>query len=223
LLIEGLENHVTGSVGGIAGTPYRGLAEVTGMPPETPLPDFSVGGTGKGKALVLQIIHGTDGIFGENHGGFLVHQVVPALHRVEGVPFGLILFIVAQGGADAPLRSSGVAPGRVKLRNNRGFRALAGFQRGVEPGTSGTDNHCVKFMYQDLLLIFSASCSEYPREMRRYASIPLRIRLPVLYCPQKNRRFPSNPAGMGGFQKKITEWSFSMDTIPLRFCKLFPL
>ena len=37
LLIEGLQDHVAGTVGGVAGTAYRFLAEVAGMTSERPL------------------------------------------------------------------------------------------------------------------------------------------------------------------------------------------
>src|SRR5690606_32364482 len=46
-------------------------------------------------------------------------QVIAALHRVEGVPFGMVLADVAESGTDAPLRGARVRARGVELGDDR--------------------------------------------------------------------------------------------------------
>jgi hypothetical protein len=57
----------------------------------------------------------------KNIGRLLVHQIISALDRVEGVPFGFVLLHIAQRGADAALGGAGVAADGIELGENRRF------------------------------------------------------------------------------------------------------
>jgi hypothetical protein len=82
------------------------------------------------------------------------HQIIAALDRVEGVPFGFVFLHVAQCGADAALGRAGMAADGIELGENRRFGFLAGFQCGVKTGTAGADDHRVELMdHKHLLLV----------------------------------------------------------------------
>ena len=86
LLVEGLQDHVAGSVGREAGPPDGRLTEVAGVAAELPLVDLAVRGPVERQAHVLELDDGLDRLVGEDLGRVLVHQVVAALDRVEHVP-----------------------------------------------------------------------------------------------------------------------------------------
>ncbi len=152
LLVEGLQDHVSGAVGRVTGPPDRPLAEVAGVPAETALVDTTFGGAVEGQTAVFEIVNRLDGLFGQNLGGLLVDQVVAPLDGVEGVPLGLVLLHVAQGGADAALGRAGVAADGVELGKHRRFRSLTGFEGGVKPRPARTDDNRVKLLDHGHLL-----------------------------------------------------------------------
>ena len=141
LLVEGLEDHVTGAVGGVAGPPDGLLPEVLRVPAEAPLGDLAVLGAAEGEPHVLQLVHHVRRLAAHDLDGLLVAQVVAPLHGVEHVPLGPVAVVVhvAQGGADPPLRRAGVRAGRVQLADDG--RADAGVpaqvQGGHEAGSPG--------------------------------------------------------------------------------------
>jgi hypothetical protein len=152
LLVKGLQDHVPGAVRRVAGPAHRCFAEVARMPAETALVDAPFRGAVEGQTPVFQIVDRLDGLFGQNGSRLLVHQIVAALDRVEGVPFGFVLLHIAQCGADAALGRAGVAADGIELGENRRFRSLAGFQCGIEPGTAGADDHRVELVDHEHLL-----------------------------------------------------------------------
>lgn len=77
LLVEGLEDHVPGAVGGVGRPVHRGLAPLLGVPPEAALGDLAVREPVKGEAHVLQLNHRLNHFLGEDLGGVLVREVVP--------------------------------------------------------------------------------------------------------------------------------------------------
>ena len=115
LLVERLQDHVAGPVGGEAGPLDRPLAEVAGVAAEPALVDLAVGRPVERQAHVLELDHGLDRLAGQDLGGVLVDEVVAALDRVEHVPLPVVLLLVAQGGTDAALGGAGVGAGRVEL------------------------------------------------------------------------------------------------------------
>ena len=140
LLVERLQDHVTGTVGGEARAAYSGLAVVAGMAAEAPLIDPSLRGAVERQTHLFEIEDGVDGFLAHHLGGVLVDEVVAALDRVEGVPLPVVLFDVGEGGAHPTLRCAGVGAGRIQLGEHGGPGPLAGFERGPHPGASGSDD-----------------------------------------------------------------------------------
>src|SRR6266508_2712536 len=77
---------VAGPVGRVAGALDRSLAVVAGVAAEPALIDPSVSGPVEWQAPVLQLEDGVDCLLAHDEGRGLIHQVVAALHRVEGMP-----------------------------------------------------------------------------------------------------------------------------------------
>jgi len=110
LLIERLKDHVAGPVRGVAGPSHERFSEIPGVPAEPSLIDASVGCTVEGQSPVLEIVHGLHCLFRKDERRVLIHEIVPAFDRVEGMPFGFVLFHVAQRGADPSLGRARVTP-----------------------------------------------------------------------------------------------------------------
>ncbi len=123
LLVEGLQDHVAGPVGGEAGPADRPLAEVAGVAAEPALVDLAVGRPVERQAHVLELDHRLDRLAGEHLGRVLVGQVVTALDGVEHVPLPVVLLEVAERGTDTALGGAGVGAGRVELGQDRGVDA----------------------------------------------------------------------------------------------------
>ena len=115
VLVQRLQNHVAGAVGGVTGPANRGLAVITGVAAEAALVDPSLRGPVERHAHLLEVQDGVDGLLAHDLDRVLVGEVVAALDGVEGVPLPVVLFDVGQRRAHAALRSTGVAPGRVQL------------------------------------------------------------------------------------------------------------
>ena len=109
LLIEGLQDHMAGSISCIAGTAHWPFAEIAGVSAEAPLIDAAVGCAVEGQAAVLQIVNRLDRLLGQDVHRLLVCKVIAALDGIEGMPFGLILLDIAQSRADSPLGGAGMA------------------------------------------------------------------------------------------------------------------
>ncbi len=150
LLVEGLEDHVTGAVGRVAGPAHRRLPVVAGVAAEAALVDAPVGGAVEGQAVVLELDHRVDGLGAHEARRRLVDQVVAPLDRVVGVPLGRVLLHVGQGRAHAPLRRAGVGAGGVQL-GQHGHPAPPGHLDGCpQPGAAGAHDHGVVAVVVDL-------------------------------------------------------------------------
>ena len=125
LLVERLDDHVAGAVGGVAGAPDRAFAEVASVAAEPALVDPAVGRAVERKPHVLEFEHGVDRLAGEDFGRVLIDEVVAALDGVEHVPLPVVFLDVAEGGADAALGGAGVRAGRIELADD-GDVGLAG-------------------------------------------------------------------------------------------------
>jgi len=147
LLIERLKDHVPGPVRGVAGPAHGRLAEIPGVSAEPSLIDAPVGCTVEGQSPVFEIVHGLHGLLRKDDRRVLVHEIVPALDRVEGMPFGFVLFHIAQRGADSSLGRTRVAPDGVNFRKNGGFRFFTGLESGIQPRSAGPDDHGFEFVY----------------------------------------------------------------------------
>jgi hypothetical protein len=145
LLVEGLQDHVAGSVGRETGAPDGRLAVVAGVAAELALVDLAVRRAVERQAHVLEFDDGLDGLAGEDLGGVLVDQVVAALDRVEHVPLPVVLLEVPESGADTALGGAGVGAGGIELRQDGGVDAFTGqFERGPEAGAAGADDDRVE-------------------------------------------------------------------------------
>ena len=141
LLVERLQDHVAGPVGGEARAADRRLAVVAGVAAEPALVDLAVGRPVERQAHVLQLDDRLDRLARQDLGRVLVDQVVAALDRVVHVPLPVVLLLVAEGGADAALGGAGVGAGRVQLGQDRGLDAVAGqLERGPQAGAAGADD-----------------------------------------------------------------------------------
>ena len=146
LLVEGLDDHMAGAVGGVAGAAHRGLAEVASVATKAALVDPAVRCPVKGETHVFEFEHGVDRLAGEDLGGVLVDQVVSPLDRVEHVPLPVVFFGVAQGGADAPLGGARVGAGRIELGDDRDVRLAGQLDGGHESGAACSDDDGVEAM-----------------------------------------------------------------------------
>jgi len=140
LLVERLEDHVSGPIGGIAGPTHRRLTEVTGVSPEPALVDPALRRTAERQAAVLEVIDRLNGLFSQDNGRFLIGEVITAFYGIEGVPFRLILLHIPQRRTDPALRRPGVRAHRMQLGQHRGAASPAGFQGCIQAGASGSDD-----------------------------------------------------------------------------------
>ncbi len=108
LLVERLQDHVAGAVRREAGPPDRRLAVVAGVPAELALVDLAVGRAVERQAHVLEFDDRLDGFAREHFCRVLVDEIVATFDRVEHVPLPVILFEVAESGADTALGGAGV-------------------------------------------------------------------------------------------------------------------
>ncbi len=84
-----------GAVGGVAGPPDGGLAEVPRVAAEPSLIDPPVLGAVEGQAAVLEFVDGPHRVLREDGRRLLIDEVVAAFDRIEGMPLGLIGLHVA--------------------------------------------------------------------------------------------------------------------------------
>ena len=135
LLIQRLQNHVPGAVGGMTGAPDQFLAEVARVPAEAPLADALFGSAVEGQAHVLQLDHGVDGVFRQDLRRRLIRQIVAAFYRVIGVVDRTVLVQIPERRADAPLRRAGMAARGVELAHYGNIgAAFAGIERRHQTG-----------------------------------------------------------------------------------------
>ena len=156
VLKQGLQNHVSGAVGRVAGPAYRRLAVVARVPAEAPLVDLAVGRAVERQPHVLEVDDRVDCLFRENFGRVLVNEVVATFDRVEGVPFPAVFFDVREGGGHAALRRAGVRPRRVQLRDDGRLGVGSCLDGSAHAGAAGTDDHNV-----ELVLMHRGHCGRF--------------------------------------------------------------
>ncbi len=152
VLEQRLQDHVTGTVRGVARAAHGGLAVVGRVTTEAALVDLALGRAVERQAHVLEVDDGVDGLFGEDLRGILVDEVVAALDGVEGVPLPGVLFDVGQCRGHAALRRTGVRAGGVELGDDRGLRAGAGLDGRAHAGAAGSDDDDVELVVVDAVL-----------------------------------------------------------------------
>jgi flavin-dependent dehydrogenase len=129
VLVERLQDHVAGAVGGEARAADRGLTVVAGVAAEPTLVDLALRGAVERQPHLLEVDDRVDRLAAHDLGSVLVDEVVAALDGVEGVPLPVVLLDVGEGGAHAALGRAGVGPGGVELGQHRGAGALARLER----------------------------------------------------------------------------------------------
>ena len=119
LLVERLEDHVAGAVGGVAGAAHRRFAVIARVPAERPLSDLPFRRAAERQAPVLELVNRFDGFAAKDFDRVLVGQIVAALDRVKHVPFPVVFFEVAKRGADAALRGAGMGTDGIEFGDDR--------------------------------------------------------------------------------------------------------
>ena len=148
LLVERLQDHVAGPVGGEARAAHRRLAEVAGMAAEAALVDLAVGRAVERQAHVLELDDRLDRLARQDLRRILVDQVVATLDGVEHVPFPVVLFLVAERGTDAALGGAGVGASRIELGQHGALDAAAReLERGPQTGAAGADDDRLVFVH----------------------------------------------------------------------------
>ena len=156
VLVERLQDHVAGAVGGVAGPAHRSLAVVTGVAAEATLVDASLRGAVERHTHLLEVEHRVDGFLAHDLDGVLVGEVVATFDGVEGVPLPVVLFDIGQRGAHPALGRAGVTAGRVELGQHGGAYLRPGFDGGAHAGAAGADDDDVVLVLDDHQPILSA-------------------------------------------------------------------
>jgi len=146
VLVEGLQDHVAGAVGGVAGAAHWRLAMVAGVAAKATLVDAALGGAVERHPHLLQVEHRVDGFPAHDLHRVLVGEVVAALDGVERVPLPVVLLHVRQSGAHAALRRARVAAGGIELCQDRCAYARPGLDGRPHTGAPGADDHHVILM-----------------------------------------------------------------------------
>jgi hypothetical protein len=140
LLVERLQDHVPGAIGGIAGPLDRAFTEVPCVPAEPALVHASIGRAVEGQTHVLELEHRVDSFAREHFRRVLVDQIVATLDGVEHVPLPVVFLDITESRADAALGRARVRPGWVELADD-GDVGLAGHLDGRhQSGAAGADD-----------------------------------------------------------------------------------
>ena len=115
LLIQGLQYHVSGSVGGVTCPPDGRLAEVPGVSSETALVDFSLWCPAERQAAIFEVVNSLYRVVRQDGRRLLIDQIIAALDSVERVPLRLVLFDVTECGTYTALCGAGVTSYRKQL------------------------------------------------------------------------------------------------------------
>jgi hypothetical protein len=95
LLVQRLQDHVTGAVGCMTGAPNRFAGHSIGMPAKRALGDLTIRRPVKRQAHVFQLIDSRHGLITHELDGVLVAQVIRAFNCIVGVPFGMVFLLAA--------------------------------------------------------------------------------------------------------------------------------
>ena len=134
--VEGVEQHVAGDVGGVAGPGVAGAAEGA-------LGDGAVGKPAEGASPVLHLVDDRGRLLAHDLRGVLVGQIIASLDRVEGVLLpGIVpaVGVVGQGRVDAALRGDGMGAGRVDLGDQSHVEPVAQTDSRPKPRQTAADD-----------------------------------------------------------------------------------
>ncbi|GMA34859.1 hypothetical protein GCM10025876_10630 [Demequina litorisediminis] len=114
LLVQRLQDHVAGAVGGVAGATHGRLAVAAGVAAKAALVDLALGRAVKRQAHLLEVKDRVDGLVAQDLRGILIDQVIATLDGVEGVPLGVVVLDVGEGRRHAALGRARVRAGGVQ-------------------------------------------------------------------------------------------------------------
>ena len=103
LLIQRLQDHVPGAVGSVAAASHWPFTVVARVATETALINLPVWRAVEREPHALQLNHCRDRFACKDLSRILVGQVVTTLDGVEHVPLPVVLFNIAECGADTAL------------------------------------------------------------------------------------------------------------------------
>ena len=141
---------MTGPIRRVAAAAHRRLSVVAGVATEAALVDQPFRRPVEGHAQVLEVDDRLHRVVAHDLGGILVDEVIAALDGVEPVPLPVVLLRVAESGADATLRGTGVGAAGIELADDPDPsprpQVLLQLQRRVQAGATGTHHDGVQFM-----------------------------------------------------------------------------
>ena len=105
-----------------------------------------IGRAVEGQAHVFQFENGLDGLLAHELDGILVAEVIGALDRVVGVPFGVVFFEIAERRANAALRRAGVRAGGIQFADDGCLGGRGGVQTRHQTRAARADDDHFKLM-----------------------------------------------------------------------------
>ena len=155
LLVERVQDGVPGAVcSGARPIRHIALGIFRRVAAKPPLIDRARVGTAERYAEMLEFNDGWDCLAAHVGNRVLIAEPVGAPHRVEHVPAPIVLLHIAEGGADAALRSDRVAARRKDLGD--ASRVKAGrdhTERRPQSGAAGTEYDHIEGVIDDIVTI----------------------------------------------------------------------
>ncbi len=146
LLIQGVQQRVTGTVGRRRGACRLLAAEVFRLAAKRTLINTAVIKTGERQAHMFQLKNRFRAGLTHIFDGVLVADIVRPFYGVVHVPFPVIFMGITERDGDATLRGNGMGTGRENFREQRtGLSALGNLQRRAHTCAAGTNYNCIKF------------------------------------------------------------------------------
>src|SRR5215471_15539690 len=153
LLIERVNDRVSGAVGSGAGPPsWISFAVFHHVAAKRPLIDQPIFGTRKGNPEMLELDHRRDCLAAHVFDGILIAEPVGLLHRVVHMPAPVVRADIAERGADPALRGHSMAAVRKDLADAGRSQSLDGHsQCRPQPCAAGADDDNVIAMVGDFV------------------------------------------------------------------------
>ena len=141
VFVQRVQNRVAGAGSSITSAAHRALAIIASVTAEGSLGDFAILGPTERHAKMLKFINRLRCVKSENLLRVLVAEVIATFDGVVPVPDWMVLFFVAERGADPALGGTGVAAGWEELRDHRYIGSGRSPIGGVQAGGTGTNDH----------------------------------------------------------------------------------
>ncbi len=153
LLVERVQDGMAGTIGRRAGTVgHVALGILRRMAAEPPLVDLAGLGAAERHAQMLEFDDGIDRLAAHIGDGILVAEPIRASDGIEHVPAPVVLFDVAERGADAALRRDSMAACWKHLGHTGRIQAGRDHaERCSQSGPAGAEHDDVKGMVDDLV------------------------------------------------------------------------